>query len=155
LFAAGGLAVLVACAQQGKGPETITGVEPPRLPTPQDEILSLESEMSKWRVELGLKPRPVTHVVANGDADEVCEGLTECKDPCNLAEAICQNADKICEIAEDTGDDWSRDKCRAAKLSCAEAREVCTCCEKRQENGLLRGNPCAPTQPAADQPEVE
>lgn len=146
LLAAGGFAVVIAaCAAKSEapGPNTVNGPPPAA-----DEILALENQMSNWRVELGLKPRPVS--ADNGAvAAEVCEGLTECKDPCKLSEAICQNAERICDIAKSDGGDWANNKCRDAKRSCKEAREVCTCCERRQQNGLLRQpQPCAAPPPA-------
>lgn len=154
MVAAGGLAVLVACAKPSPTPEKVTKPTHPTIDsTLRDEILSLESDVRRWRVELGLKPQPVSHAPSNGRAKEVCEGLTECKDPCNLAGAICQNADRICDIAREDGSDWARDKCRDAKRSCEEAREVCGCCERRQQNGLLRSQPCAPPPSIPEAPE--
>lgn len=142
LAAAATAALVVACAAP-KQPAPVKTQLPPTTPD-REEILDLESEMRQWRVELGLKPSPVGALAANGAAAEVCEGLTECKDSCKLAEAICQNKDRICDIAQRLDDDWADSKCEDAKRSCSEARQVCDCCEKRQRNGLLPAQPCAP-----------
>lgn len=140
LGAAAGMALLVACAASTTVKERQASPIPDR-----EEILDLESEMRQWRVELGLAPSPAG--AFNGAVAEVCEGLTQCKDACKLADAICQNKDRICDIARRLADDWATGKCESAKRSCSEARQVCDCCEKRERNGLLPSQPCAPPQP--------
>lgn len=144
LAGAGMVAVITACAAQQPASQPDTTHELPRATPDREEILRLESEMRQWRVELGLKPSPAGAMAANGAAAEVCEGLDECKDACKLAEAICQNKDRICEIARDLSDDWATNKCEDARRSCDEAKVVCDCCKQRERNGLLPAQPCAP-----------
>ena len=143
LLVAGASLVVAACATPQRTTKDADRGLPP-MTSDRQEILDLESEMRQWRVELGLKPSPATPLAANGAVAEVCEGLTQCKDSCKLAEAICQNKDRICDIAGKLDDDWATNKCEDAKRSCSEAREVCECCQKRERNGLLPAQPCAP-----------
>lgn len=52
-----------------------------------------------------------------------------CLDTCSLADAICENADRICRVASElAGDAWADDKCASAKASCKEARQACCRC---------------------------
>ena len=54
-----------------------------------------------------------------------------CADVCELGSAICENAEDICAIAAELGDDaWAKDKCDSAKASCREAQERCCQCNK-------------------------
>ena len=54
-----------------------------------------------------------------------------CADVCELGGAICENAEDICAIATELGDDaWAKDKCDSAKASCREAQERCCQCNK-------------------------
>lgn len=125
--------LLFGCAGKAPAPSQAPAASEapePAAPIRQPAIGELDAEIRQWRVELGLSPQPPTTAAA-GDVAEICGGLTECKDPCNLADKICENADKICEIAGDVGDPWAAQKCDDAKRSCDDARAICTCCEKQ------------------------
>jgi hypothetical protein len=51
-----------------------------------------------------------------------------CTDTCDLADAICTSAGKICEIAAELGDDHAKGKCTSGKASCDAARAKCCGC---------------------------
>ena len=53
----------------------------------------------------------------------------QCSDVCNIKDAICDNAEDICRLADELeGDVWAADKCSSAKASCKEAKEICCGC---------------------------
>ena len=65
-------------------------------------------------------------------AQRVCQAQvpSTCNDVCNLADAICDNAERICEIAAELGSDdkLGQEKCASAKASCREAKQRCCSC---------------------------
>jgi hypothetical protein len=65
-------------------------------------------------------------------ADPTCTPgqSTVCKDTCTLSDSICDNAGKICEIAQDLGgnDAWANEKCASGIASCDAARKRCCGC---------------------------
>lgn len=103
----------------------------------RDEIRALWRQIRDWRVEGGLEPDPQSHVIRATDSHAVgalraCPATPEtdrCRDVCDLKDAICDNAERICELAREVGNDpWSAEKCASAKASCKEARERCCRC---------------------------
>jgi hypothetical protein len=119
----------------------------------KDEIRALWMQIRQWRVDgLRLRAEPSHSLKARFERldirrlrvcpDAVAPQTDTCRDVCNLADAICDNAHRICEIARELdGDSWARDKCASAKASCKQARE--RCCE------------CTSDEPAAEQPAAE
>lgn len=99
------------------------GATPMLAPDQRAKIEMLDADIGRQRLELGARE--------GAGADQVCEGLSECTDACNLADSICANADKICEIAEDVRDPWALERCDSAKTSCTEARAICDCCKQK------------------------
>jgi hypothetical protein len=54
-----------------------------------------------------------------------------CKQSCTLADSICSNAKKICEIANElAGDDWAARKCADGSATCNAAKARCCDCSK-------------------------
>jgi hypothetical protein len=54
---------------------------------------------------------------------------TRCTDTCTLATSICNNQQKICELAGQLeGDDWAAGKCESARASCKAAHDQCCRC---------------------------
>ena len=52
-----------------------------------------------------------------------------CQDVCTLADSICDNAENICRLAGELGDDdWANERCASAKASCADAATRCCDC---------------------------
>ncbi len=53
----------------------------------------------------------------------------ECRDSCTLATSICDNAGRICRIAQQlSGDDWAAGKCTDAGAVCRQATADCCGC---------------------------
>lgn len=103
----------------------------------RDEIRTLWHQIRNWRVEGGMGADPQSHVIRATDsytvrALRVCPAVPEsdrCRDVCNLKDAICDNAARICGLSDEIGNDpWSAEKCSSAKASCKEARERCCRC---------------------------
>jgi hypothetical protein len=104
------------------------------------EIAGLSIQIREWRREAGLdvEPRPdvVTqmHRMSMTEARDFCpehqQPATEtCQDVCDLSDAICDNAERICRIATDLKPDpWADEKCDSAKASCKDAKERCCAC---------------------------
>jgi hypothetical protein len=52
-----------------------------------------------------------------------------CTDACSLSTSICNNQQKICDLAQQlAGDDWAANKCTSARASCQAARASCCSC---------------------------
>lgn len=103
----------------------------------KDDIRDLWMQIRGWRVEIGMSPDPDRHLVQmvrpRSVSDlRVCPSephTRTCQDVCNLKDAICDNAARICHIADELGDDsWADEKCASAKASCKEARQRCCRC---------------------------
>lgn len=64
-------------------------------------------------------------------ADPQCRpaATPACTDTCTLATSICNNQQKICDLARQLeGDDWAAGKCETARASCKAANERCCGC---------------------------
>lgn len=139
-------AIALSCA--GKAPE----------PTPyqrhdarKNEISQLWMQIRQWRAEAnipGVEPSygliqsvrltPMSRL--RDELAQMCEQpaepAPECNDTCGLAENICENAERICKIAGELGNDpWANEKCASAKASCKEAKETCCECESKRGDG--------------------
>lgn len=54
---------------------------------------------------------------------------TRCADVCRLAGSICDNATRICHLADELGGDaWAEERCEAASASCVRADARCCGC---------------------------
>jgi hypothetical protein len=67
-------------------------------------------------------------------ATNVCTPPTHpndtCADACKLGDAICDDATRICALADQLpGDDWAAGKCSGGKASCERARQRCCDCK--------------------------
>lgn len=128
-----GGAILIAMAC---GPK-----QPPSGPK-QDEITALWTQIRDWRREAGLPVDPrredviAIERVTIDQAKHVCPDShavpASCGDVCSLADAICDNAEQICILADDLGKDdkWAQDKCSNAKASCRDAKQRCCKCSE-------------------------
>jgi hypothetical protein len=115
--------------------------QPPPKGPGQDEITALWTQIRDWRREAGLPVEPRREDVigiANTpmkSVEPVCAADHSvppvCGDVCSLADAICDNAEQICILADELKDQWSADKCASAKASCREAKQ--RCCKKCSE----------------------
>jgi len=147
-------AVVIACAAASKsamqpapGPETATHAQPPMPGSPRDEEINrLANEIEAQRVELGLpQPAPPPFTCAGAtcpqSAQELAAGVPtptrECKptgetctQACTLADSICSNAKKICDIASQLdGDRWAATKCSDGTQTCKDAKLRCCGCK--------------------------
>jgi hypothetical protein len=111
----------------------------PRQDPRRDEITALWAQTRDWRREAGMELEPDGDAVVQMErmsvrgAAAVCEPPPSppdgCVDVCGLADAICDNAERICDLAgELKGDDWAAGKCSDAKASCREATQRCCSC---------------------------
>jgi hypothetical protein len=114
--------------------------------TKKNEISNLWTQIRGWRLEAGLPVEPrhedVISVVGTPvkEVQRVCpEGHNvpeTCNDVCSLADAICDNAEQICILADELGkqDTWAQGKCASAKASCRDAKKKCCGCSEDTEN---------------------
>jgi hypothetical protein len=126
---------------------------PPTGPE-RDEITALWTQIRTWRREAGLPVEPRREDVMGiyntpmKAVEPVCPAdhsvPAACGDVCSLADAICDNAEQICILADELDDQWSADKCASAKASCREAKK--NCCKKCSEA------PKASDEPKASKP---
>jgi hypothetical protein len=138
LVAAAAVAQLAACAGQAPGR---TMAELRRDDERKSEIQALWIQIRDWRQQAGLRVAPPLDLknqmlrATMATALRVCPDEVEpatpvCRDVCSLADAICENAESICRIADELpGDSWAADKCADAKASCREAKERCCKCD--------------------------
>jgi len=110
---------------------------------PGDQRSQIEQLDAKITADLGtLKlERPTTPPATSPEAmsaggvaataDPTCKPpVTQtCSDSCKLADSICENAGRICGLAEDLGNDrWAKEKCSSGTASCEAARKRCCGC---------------------------
>ncbi len=130
-----GLSLLAGCASQH------SAARYEYMDARKQEISMLWGQIRTWRRDAGLRgvepPRRAILEMRGkpvATAGQVCAAPIEprtqvCRDTCSLADAICENATQICQVADDLdGDPWADDKCSSAKASCREARQACCGC---------------------------
>lgn len=110
-------------------------------PDPREEIRRLDAQIAESRTQLGLdEPTPAMlegvstqpMSVAPSSEDPTCKPApTErCKTSCDLSDSICENAQKICDIAEQLqGDTWAAGMCAKANKTCEGSRAKCCGCQ--------------------------
>lgn len=107
----------------------------------RNDITALWAQIRDWRREGGMDVEPDDSTVMAMAGMTVSTAARACAPPraprgacgdvCSLGDAICDNAESICGIADELGDDpWAREKCDSAKASCREAQERCCRCDK-------------------------
>ena len=112
----------------------------PELQAKRNEITALWTQIREWRRSgrMDVEPEPAAVVAMRAQsvavAAAVCpdghEPSPTCVDVCELGDAICDDAESICAIAAELGDDpWAKEKCDSAKASCREAKERCCACD--------------------------
>ena len=129
-------AVIAACAGNKQA------AAPMAMDPRKDEITELWMQIRDWRVDNGMSADPMEPVPMSSAVPKLrkCsvdrEPTTEvCQDTCNLKDAICDNAERICEIAGELGDDpWANEKCKSGKASCREATEKCCECTRKERS---------------------
>ncbi len=138
-----GAAAIAACAAGGRAPAAAGVV--PAMVTPggtdgRSEIQRLDRELAAAREKLGLPepvdlgpgpPSPLAVTPQPPTPDPTCHPAKTdaCSDTCTLADAICADAAKICELAQQLpGDTWAAGRCTAGDQSCTAARGRCCGC---------------------------
>jgi hypothetical protein len=147
-----GLALAIAaCAQGSRAP--VAAGPMGDVDRRKQEITKFSNEIREWRKDKGMSPDPTIDLTRRPDiiqnsvakirqcpTEEAPPKTEECTEVCTLKDDICDNAESICRIADQLGDDaWARGKCNSAKASCKEATEKCCGCR-------------ADEKPAASQP---
>ena len=142
-----GAVAIAACAAGGRGPASAGGGMPVAI-TPggtdgRSEIQRLDRELGAARDKLGLPEPPVPLDHGSGAAsplavtpqpptpDPTCHPAKTdtCSDTCTLADAICTDATKICELARQLpGDTWAAGRCSSGDQSCTAAHARCCGC---------------------------
>ena len=73
--------------------------------------------------------RPVTMDAAAKVCTPPPTPSASCDDACRLGDAICDDARRICDLAQQLpGDAWASGKCDSGKASCERARQRCCDC---------------------------
>jgi hypothetical protein len=138
---------LAACAPNGH-----------RVPAWQEhslkkhEITELWTQIRGWRHEAHMDVEPPPFLIRSLRDKSVRQAAMACPDShvppktctdiCDLADAICDNAENICSIAGEMPDDtWARQKCDSAKASCKEAKQLCCGCDDDPLAGTLEVAP--------------
>jgi hypothetical protein len=102
----------------------------------RNQIEQLDQQIADHRAQLGLATPTGDELVAAStlSADTIamtCQRATSdtCADVCSLGDSICENADKICDLASQLpGDRWAGERCDAGKATCKVASERCCAC---------------------------
>ncbi|MBL4633310.1 MAG: hypothetical protein JKY56_05535 [Kofleriaceae bacterium] len=103
------------------------------------EISRRFQEISQWRRQAGQRPEPdqsevdtapeSVAVARTAESGSAATRSLSCQDICRIQDAICDNAESICQLADELGDDeWAQDKCESSKASCEDAGDKCTDC---------------------------
>lgn len=108
----------------------------------RQEILTLWTQIRQWRHEHQWDLEPPSSLIQYSrnqtvrDARNVCPDGTRtpptCGDVCTLSDDICDNAERICTLADELGkdDQFAQEKCTSAKASCRESQQRCCDCKK-------------------------
>jgi hypothetical protein len=110
---------------------------------PTEEIRDLDAQIAQQMADLGLAPpsdAEVTDMMAQSSTPALptasvvdsCEQPPQadgCGDVCTLADSICTNARRICDLADQLpGDDYAAQRCTAGRGSCDRAKTRCCDC---------------------------
>ncbi|MGE0870138.1 MAG: hypothetical protein AB7P03_16355 [Kofleriaceae bacterium] len=145
------VALATACAARSAnyGDRAPAASAPEAVATPQgsarEQLDDLSKNIDDDLARLGLPPAaPAACVSAscmNAEPSNLSPPLEDpacrpakselCTDTCKLAESICSNAGKICQIAKDLGDNdaYANGKCISGKASCDAAKQKCCGCQ--------------------------
>ena len=107
-----------------------------------NEVTALWTQIRQFRAEMNLPLEPSSSMLVEfknksvKDAQRVCADNhavpKPCEDTCTLSGHICDNADLICKIADELGEnDRAQEKCTSAKASCREAKQRCCNCSAK------------------------
>lgn len=146
------IAAIVACgggSYKTAAAPTTAGPVPGVASDPKARITELDSKINTEFAKLEAGPRPdappsiaatlcpappcakVETLAVKPSDDPTCtHGDSQtCKDTCQIADAICDAATKICGIASEMNNDaWANEKCSSGNASCEKSRGKCCGC---------------------------
>ena len=110
------------------------GAEAPEA-DPRGQITQLDAQITADLEKLKM-PRPTVPPEMSPEAMSTGGGpkcqvpaSPTCADSCRLADSICDNAGRICNLAGQLGNDpWANEKCSSGTASCEAARKRCCDC---------------------------
>jgi len=135
--------VVLACASASRqtmatAPQANTaGATPMPAGDPRAQIEELSNRIAAERQQMSLAPptepmaAPTAPLGVSHIQDASCHpaSTATCSDTCTLSDSICDNAGKICKLADSLpGDDWAAGKCNTAKQTCSGAHKRCCEC---------------------------
>jgi hypothetical protein len=109
--------------------------------SPHDEINQLDQKITIARTELELaEPLEADYASAQTTPMGTTPALQDpkckpaktdtCTTSCTLSDSICDNANRICELAKSMpGDNWALNKCAKANTTCEQSRTKCCGCQ--------------------------
>ncbi|HVK82789.1 MAG TPA: hypothetical protein VM513_01715 [Kofleriaceae bacterium] len=145
-------AIVVACGGAKKAamaPATMpAAASPSGMQSPErEELERLDREIEQQLGQLGLAtseppacamggcPGPTAEQMSTGltppSSDPTCKPAPSelCQSSCKFSDSICTNAKRICEIADDLGNDaYANEKCARGTESCTKSRAKCCGC---------------------------
>jgi len=135
------LVVFAACSAQQRAPATAVQ---PMAPggDPRAQIDELSKQIDAERAKLALPEAGVAScapqcaatamaVPMSVQSDAQCHpGQSDtCRQTCTLSDSICDNSQKICQLAQSLpGDTWAAGKCDAGRATCESAHAKCCSC---------------------------
>jgi hypothetical protein len=134
-----GAAFIAACAASSPTmSRTKDTQERPTFDDPREEIEYLAGEIDTMlgRDTGGDSTTGTTHIEADPGAEPMSADSPDsggaydaCSDVCTIGDSICDNAERICRLAEQLApDDWADGKCSDATESCTAAGDNCEEC---------------------------
>lgn len=140
-IAACGAAPQKSMSTGGAAPSDAQGADDPLMGMDRrarlDEISDLHVQITAQLAEIGLfaedpaysEPAPPLPMASAIDSCGVAPTGAQCGDVCTIADSICDNARRICELADELpGDAWAAERCDNGKVSCARAHLRCCGC---------------------------
>jgi hypothetical protein len=138
---------IIACASSAKSSMTGTAPVAPQMVTSDDPKAQIEGYLKK----IADAEHDQLNAPATTMAVSACGGLCDpmatkqvkddatcrpaktdtCTQMCSLSDSICDNKDRICELATTKlpGDAWAAGKCSDATKSCTDAHARCCDCK--------------------------
>jgi hypothetical protein len=133
LGACAALAIACGAAIQAKpeAPRAAKTMDAGRPGGDHAQIQQLADDIRSREQAAGLPPNTEPYDAHRGEGVCSVSSTSEtCVDACNLGDAICDDAKKICDLADQLpGDAWASERCDAGKASCQRARERCCDCK--------------------------
>lgn len=132
------LCLIAGCSSAARPMATTAPAMAPTSRDPHAEIERLSAQIDQQRSQMAL-PAPMAasavepmSVPITSHTDNQCHPAQTqtCTDSCSISDSICDNAKKICDLANDlAGDTWAADKCSSATQTCKSSHEKCCACQ--------------------------